>query len=124
MKQFKLIDTWISVVLIVSFALLSLIKLDYTFLIGYCVVGGWQLVSMLVHSIKGWFTRQRAGRYYYHLTVAVLIILTLVGIFIAPVLWAVMVVLLFAAPFMAAWYTWLCYIEVYVKMQRPMAALR
>ena len=124
MKKFKMIDTWISFGLIIIFTLLSLIKLDYTFLIGYCTVGGWQMISMIIHAINGWFTHRKAGRYYYHLSVAVLAALTLLGLLVYPVLWAVIVVLLFAAPFMAIYYTWLCYEEVYVKMQRPMAALK
>ena len=124
MRKFKLIDTWMSNFLIVSFTIISLIKFDYTFLIGYCVVGGWQVISMVVHIAKQWFTHQKAGRHYYHITVAGCAALTLVGLIVSPVLWAVMVVLLFAAPFMACYYAWLCYNEVYVKMQRPMAALR
>jgi len=124
MKKFKIIDTWISFGLIIVFTLLSLIKLDYTFLVGYCTVGGWQMISMMIHAINGWFTHRKAGRFNYHFIVAVLAALSLLGLFVFPVLWVVMVVLLFAAPFMAIYYTWLCYNEVYVKMQRPMAALK
>ena len=124
MKKFKTIDTWISFGLIIVFTLLSLIKLDYTFLVGYCTVGGWQMISMMIHAINGWFTHRKAGRFNYHFIVAVLAALSLLGLFVFPVLWVVMVVLLFAAPFMAIYYTWLCYNEVYVKMQRPMAALK
>jgi hypothetical protein len=47
-----------------------------------------------------------------------------VGGLLYPLLWIVMITLLFAAPFMAIYYTWLCYDEVYVKMQRPLAALK
>jgi hypothetical protein len=124
MKKFKIIDTWISFGLIILFTLLSLIKLDYTFLIGYCTVGGWQMISMIIHAINGWFTHHKAGRYYYHLSVTVLAAITLLGLLVYPVLWVVMIALLFAAPFMAIYYTWLCYDEVYVKMQRPLAVLK
>jgi hypothetical protein len=125
MKKFKTADAWISIVLIVSFTVLSLIKLDYTFLVGYCVVGGWQMISMVIHAIKGWFTHNhKSGRHYYHLAVAYLSATALLGLAIYPVLLFVMVVLVFAAPLMAVYYTWLCYNEVFVKMQRPMAALK
>ncbi len=124
MKKFKLIDTWGSITLITAFTILSLTKLDYTFLIGYCVVGGWQLVSMIVHVMLGWFTHQKAGRYYYQLAVAGIAAAALIGILLNPLLYIIMVLMLFAAPFMACYYTWLCYNEVYVKMQRPLAALR
>ncbi len=124
MKKFKTIDVWTSIVLMVVFAIYSLIKLDNSFLIGYCIVGGWQMISMIIHAINGWFTFGKAARYYYHISIAVLAALTLVGLLAYPVLWTVMLVLLFAAPFMAVYYAWLCYHEVSVKMQRPMAALK
>ncbi len=124
MKKFKTFDAWFSIILIVAFTIYSFVKLDYTFLIGYCVVGSWQMISIIIHALNGWFTFRKAGRFNYHFIVAVLATLTLIGFVAYPVLWAVMVLLLFAAPFMAIYYTWLCYDEVYVKMQRPMAALK
>ncbi|MBC7866071.1 MAG: hypothetical protein H7X88_00940 [Gloeobacteraceae cyanobacterium ES-bin-316] len=124
MKKFKMIDTWGSIGLLVCFTVLSLIKLDHTFLIGYCVLGAWQMMSMVVHAINGWFTHGKTSRYYYQITVAGLAVITLLGLGVPPVLWLLMVVLLFSAPIMAIYYTWLCYQEVYIKMQRPLAALK
>ncbi len=124
MKKFKTIDTWVSIVLLVAFAILSLIRLDYTFLVGYGVVGAWQMMSMIVHIVKGWFTHRKAGRHYYHLVIAALAAILLIGVLVQYVLFFVMIGLLFAAPFMAVYYTWLCYDEVYVRMQRPLAALK
>ena len=124
MKKFKTIDVWTSIVLMVVFAIYSVIKMDNSFLIGYCTVGGWQMISMIIHAINGWFTFGKAGRYYYHLTVAVLGVVVLLSMLAYPVLWVLMAILLFAAPFMAVYYTWLCYDEVFVRMQRPMAALK
>jgi hypothetical protein len=124
MKSFKIIDIGISIGLILIFSVLSLIHRDNTFLIGYWTVGSWQIISMLIHAIKGWFTHSKAGRYYYHITITVLAALSLLGLLVYPVQFLLMAILLFAAPFMAIYYTWLCYNEVYVKMQRPLAALK
>lgn len=124
MKQFKLYDTWISIGLIIGFTLFSLVKLDYTFLIGYCVIGGWQLISMVVHGLNRWFVQKGSARYRYHYMVAIIVLLSLVGLLAYPLLMIVLFVLLFAAPVMAVYYTWLCYREVYVKMQRPLAILK
>ena len=124
MKKFKLIDTWGSIILLLSFTILSLIKRDYTFLAGYFVVGGWQLVSMVVHVACGWFTHQKSGRYYYQLIVACCAAVALTGLLFYPILWGTMIMMLFTAPIMACYYTWLCYNEVYVKMQRPLSVLR
>lgn len=124
MKKFKLYDTWISILLIIGFTIFSLVKLDYTFLIGYCVIGGWQIISMIVHGINGWFAQKGSARYRYHCVVAIIIIAALLGILFNSLLMFVLYILLFAAPFMAIYYTWLCYNEVYVKMQRPLAILK
>jgi hypothetical protein len=124
MKRFKLIDTWISLVLIGVFLLLTLARRDYVFMIGYFVVGGWQVVSMLVHALNGWFCEEGGKRYVYHWVVVITIIMALLGLAIFPLLYLILVVLLFAAPFMAFYYTWICYEEVYVKMQRPLAMLK
>lgn len=124
MKKFKLIDCWISLVLIIIALVYSLIRLDDTFFYGYFLVGGWQCVSMIIHTWNGWFTNKGGARLNYHRVVAVIIALAILGMLYYPVLYIELFALLFAAPFMALYYTRLCYIEVYVKMQRPLALLK
>ncbi|MEP7255608.1 MAG: hypothetical protein ABI666_07510 [Ferruginibacter sp.] len=115
MKKFKTIDMWISIALITGFGIASIINHDYTFIIGYFAVGGWQVISMIVHAVDKWFTEKRGARYIYHWITFISVITMPIGSF-----W----ILLFTAPFMAVYYTWLCYNEVYVKMQRPLAQLK
>ena len=124
MKKFKLYDTWINIGLIGGSLIFSLVKLDYTFLIGYCVVGGWQLISMIVHTLNGWFTQKGTARYNYELAVSIILATGLLGVIIYPLFYIVLFIMLFAAPFMAVYYTHMCYNEVYVKMQRPLALLK
>ena len=124
MKKFKTMDIWVSIGLMIVFTVYSLIRLDYTFLYGYFTVGAWQLISMIIHTWKGWFTNKGGRRIFYHGIVAGLLILALLGVAVYPILYLEMIVLLFAAPFMAIYYTRLCYHEVYVKMQRPLALLK
>ena len=100
MKKFKKIDLWISIVLIAGFAVATVINKDYTFLIGYFVVGGWHVISMLTHIYQVSFTEKKGARNRYH--------------------W----VAFFAAPFMAVFYTWLCFDEVRKMSQRPLAILK
>ena len=57
MKKFKQVDYYINIALILAFSIVSLINMDGTFIIGYLVVGGWQVISMIVHSYHHWFTR-------------------------------------------------------------------
>ena len=115
MKKFKKIDTWISIILITGFAIASIINRDYTFLIGYFVVGGWQGISMLVHVYYRSFTEKKGTRRYYQWITFVSLITMPVGSF-----W----ILLFTAPLMAVFYTWLCFDEVRRMNQRPLALLK
>jgi hypothetical protein len=115
MKKFKTADYRISILLIALFTLVSLIKKDGTFITGYFVTGAWQITSMIIHTWNGWFSRSGSARYIYHWIVLVAVLTLPAGSFF---------ILLFTAPFMAVYYTYLCYQEVTVKMQRPLALLK
>jgi hypothetical protein len=115
MKQFKIIDFWISSLLITGFAIVSVIEMDFTFLIGYIVVGSWQVISMVVHIIARCFVYKAGARFAYNWITLIALITMPLGSF-----W----VLLFTAPFMAIYYTYLCYKETYVMMQRPISILK
>ena len=115
MKKFKIIDAWISAVLIAVFALIYLFSWNFGYVIaGFFVVGGWQLISMIIHAWNHWFTPAGSARKYYHWFAAACL-------FFIPVSFAALV---FMAPFMALYYTWICYEEVHVKMKRPLSVLK
>ena len=119
MKTFKIIDVWISIGLIISFTVLIIYDaagfdvMNSLIFTSYFFIGGWQVISMLVHAITGTFTY--GARYIYHW-------ITLIAVATMPVgsFW----ILWITAPFMAVFYTWLCYREVYIKMKRPLAMLK
>jgi hypothetical protein len=115
MKKFKTIDTWISIILITGFAIATIINRDNTFLLGYFVVGGWQVISMLVHVYYHSFTQKKSIRRSYHWITFISLITMPVGSF-----W----ILLFTAPFMAVYYTCLCFDEVRKMNHRPLALLK
>lgn len=115
MKEFKLIDIWVSIVLIIGFSIYSLIKFDHSFLIGYFVVGGWQVISMIVHAAQKWFTGKDGPRYVYNWITFIALITFPIGSY-----W----ILLFIAPCMAIYYTWQCYYELYILMRRPLDQLK
>lgn len=124
MKKFKTIDIWISTLLITISIIIGLIERNHTVIACYFIVGGWQIISMLVHGINRWFTEMYGIRYFYHSTVLVIIIVSILGIWVYPLILILLYILLYVAPVMAVFYTWLCYREVYVKMQRPLAMLK
>lgn len=115
MKRFKTVDLTMNVALILGSIIFGLIKRDGSFLSGYIIVGTWQVISMCVHAWNKWFVGKKGQRYIYHWITFLSVVTMPVGSF-----W----VLLFLAPFMAIYYSWLCYHEVYVRMQRPLALLK
>lgn len=124
MKKFKIIDCWVSVALILVAAVYGVFQPDFDFLYGYFGVGAWQGLSMILHTWNGWFTNNGGARKNYHMAVAGILVLALAGMLYYPVLYIELCLLLFVAPVMALYYSRLCYIEVYVKMQRPLALLK
>ncbi len=123
MKKFKTFDVAISILLIISFCIYGLINTKYL-LIGYFVVGGWQLISMVIHAFNQWFTHRNTARYVYQSIVLVLLCLAVTGLIVQQVLMPLLFILVFVSPFMAVYYSWLCYHELTVKMQRPLTALK
>ncbi len=124
MKKFKKIDIYISILLIAGFTLMSFVNMDSTFFVGYFVVGGWQLVSMVIHAALGWFTQAYTRRYVYQFIVLGIIVMALSGLVFEFLLILLAFPLLFAAPFMAMYYTWICYYELNTFMKRPLAYLK
>jgi hypothetical protein len=98
--------------------------MDYSFIVGYFVVGGWQVISMLVHAKNHWFIGRGRVRSNYHWIVCGIFITAGIGYFINDVLAVLLYIMIIAAPVMAVYYTVLCYDESYVKMQRPMEFLK
>jgi len=124
MKTFKKIDCWINLLLIGFFLVYSFIKLDHSFLYGYCIVGSWQIISMLVHAYKGYFVSKYHARYYYQAIIMILLASLLIGWIIYPVAFAILFALLFTAPALAVIYSVICYKELTIKMKRPLHDLK
>ena len=120
MKKFKKVDVGISTVLIIFFLTVCISKYDESgyfnvLLTGYFVVGGWQVISMLVHIFYRRSLTLSATRSVYHL-------ITLISLATMPLgsFW----ILVVTAPFMAVFYAWLCFDEVRKMSQRPLAMLK
>jgi hypothetical protein len=121
MKKFKVFDVWFNVGLIVIFTITTILSAsdfldDDLFFLGYFIVGGWQVISMIVHLInKQDLLFNYQSRIVYNW-------ITLISIISMPFggFW----ILFFIAPFMAIFYTILCYRETYIKMKRPLDDLK
>ncbi|WP_462220035.1 hypothetical protein [Ferruginibacter sp.] len=124
MRKFKKIDFEINVILIILCTVFAFCKQGASFFIGYFIVGMWQILSLLIHYYKNWFCEKGTKRRNYQSLIITLLIITAVGFIIYPIIIIVAFILLFAAPVMAVYYTWICYDETYIKMQRPLSVLK
>jgi hypothetical protein len=116
MRRFKKIDVWISISLFLILLTACLVMRGLgCIVISYLIIGGWQLISMIVHAYNGWFNEQKSLRRIYHWIAGLSLVTIPIGSYI---------LLMFMSPVMAAYYTWLCYDEVYVKMKRPLSILK
>jgi hypothetical protein len=119
MKTFKRIDFFGQIILVVGFTIASLVNLDSTFLIGYCVVGGWQFISMIVHFVNRWYCPKGSRRYNYTI-VSFFTVLLMLSVYVLPGVIYFLFIMVFAAPVMAIYYAALCYKEVYYYSKRPL----
>lgn len=124
MKQFKIFDFWVSVILIFVVTIVSIIKADDFIFTGFFIVGGWQILSMLIHYLKKWFCQKGTKRNNYHFTIFLFALYACFGFINKEALFPLFVILLFTAPFQAIFYCWLCWNEITVKMKRPLSILK
>lgn len=122
MKSFKLLDFWISCGIIFCFTVLSFGLSGIYYFFGCFVIGCWQMFSMLVHGFNRCFTIKGGKRYYYHFMTAGILLLWIPGIVFQIRSFAYPIV--FICSLMSVYYTWICYDEVFNKMQRPLALLK
>ncbi len=111
LKFIKGTDILINVVLIGWFVTHFFRRDPDSLLTAYLMVGGWQVVSMVLHEVNKWFTVKYNTRYLYHR-------ISLVAILTMPLgsIW----ILGAAAPFMAIFYTVLCMVEFLRIKKRPL----
>ena len=124
MEKFKTIDVWVNTGLIAAAVLFGLNCADGKFIIGYFVVGGWQVISMFIHAVNGWFCAKDSARRIYHNMVIVILVIVPLSFVFYPISFLLLMALLFVSPFMAVYYTALCYNEVKTINQRPLAFLK
>ena len=116
MKKFKIADMWISTALIIASFIWLLFSFDLEHLVTtYVIVGGWQLISMGVHAVNRTFTSWPGIRVIYHWISVIMVVTIPLGS-----AW----ILVFVSPFMAIFYTWLCFYETCEKMRRPISYLK
>ncbi|XVJ67918.1 MAG: hypothetical protein HEQ40_17700 [Lacibacter sp.] len=116
MKAYKLAEVLINTTLILAFLCAFAITQSFELLfLSYFIVGSIQLLSMLFHLFKGWFSNHNI-RFVYYIFLLFTGVLCFggIGFFI----------LLYAAPLMAAFYVFICYRELKILQLRELVHLK
>src|SRR5436190_375521 len=89
----------------------------------YFIVGGWYLVSLVIHLF---ISSQKYKRHYRNiLTICIALVgVFCVGLLLPFVVISVLYVLIFAAPLLAAFYTYDCLAEIHYLHKRPISLLK
>ncbi|HEV7782992.1 MAG TPA: hypothetical protein VGO58_17070 [Chitinophagaceae bacterium] len=113
MKTFKQTDYWISTGLIIICTVINILSWSILTLIhSYFIIGGWQVISMLVHMLNHWFMKKGGNRSHFHWVSFTLLAVTMLGFALPPLLMFILCILLVISPFLAVIYTLICYEEL------------
>lgn len=129
MKKFKIVDCWVSAILITGSFIYGFISRNFNFIAGYFIVGGWQLISIATHYLTDTFIGKARNNYTKLIGWATV---SLFSLFIVALAWEplygllliALLLVLIISPLMAIYYTYLCFEETYMKMKRPLALLK
>jgi hypothetical protein len=123
MKTIKKIDFWLQVLLIVGFSIGIIIEQRGMYFTALLVIGIWQISSMIGHSLKSCFTANKTKRWFYNRITLLTLVVMAMGLVTPPFAY-VYFVLLYIAPAMALYYTFICGRELYLMQRRPLAMLK
>lgn len=128
MKRLKEIDVTIQILLIAGSFIYGVVIADYRFILGYFVVGGWQLLSCLLHAVSPYPYLPSPARRSYLLTLlwtfGLGVLSLAVNSFSHGFILLFLFALLFVSPFYAIWYTYICAEETGRMRQRELIQLR
>lgn len=117
MKKFKKIDCIVQAVLLLAALCWNLLGVsrgrflgNEPFVIPYFTIGGWQLMSVLVHAIKPMYNKKILRRIYLFVLLAV-VAGAILAYFQGDAVLLFFYALLVAAPFMAMYYCIVCIAE-------------
>ena len=115
MKLFKTIDWVGQLLLIVIGAVLALVKnagfLSTDFTLAYVLVGGWQMLSVLVHLFLPKAVKINARKYYLWLLALTMLAGIIIGLAIEDAIIGYLFAMLFWTPLLAIFYLFICYKE-------------
>lgn len=134
MKTFKRLDFLVQITMFfIWIPLFIFSRNNMGFLYFYFVVGGWQLLSCLIHGIYSQNFYPVKARKHYLVTLLVVVILGIISFAsvlvpflgsIAPLFFPFAFGSLFFTPLMAVWYCYICHKEIKLFEQREWVLLK
>ena len=120
MKTHKRIDLTVQAILLVVFAILLTVNQTATLLPTYLeVVGGWQILSLVIHFINRWHPLRGSRRHNFQLVLlALILVMCLMPFFqiLGTLFYHVLIVILL----LPLYYLWVCFMEVFYYTKRPL----
>lgn len=123
MRTIKLYDAWIQAIMIIVFFILGVINTSNSILVGYFVVGSYQVINAITHTLFD-FKSTSKYRHYYNLTLVYLSIVVAIAFLVPSILFIIAYLMLFISPFLAIAYNAICFYEVKKMYERPLAQLK
>ena len=122
MKTLHQIDYYGQLMLYIGIALLLPWHSGYIYP-AYLLVGGWHLLSVLLHLFfRGSFIMSKQRTYYQRVLLVILVIF-LAGIFLPFLVWIGLLLLLYVSPVLAVWYTIITRVELLHNQRRQFIPL-
>lgn len=109
-------------IITIAFCIIGIVSNKLDLYYAYFIVGAVQLLSMLAHEVTRCFIGDKARRFYHNLTYILVVCMMFAAV--VQFTFFVFYLLLFAAPFMAFYYVWLCYRETFIYLKRPLSILK
>ncbi|MEO5562108.1 MAG: hypothetical protein ABIR18_01710 [Chitinophagaceae bacterium] len=107
MKTYIQIDFVVQLIIVPLFVLYGIIVDRNILAMSYFIIGGWQILSCIIHEIFRNYYRSRQRNYY----LWTLLFLVFAGMLCIPVMIYFGFALLIISPFLAIWYICICYLE-------------
>lgn len=117
MKRLQLIDYYGQLLLYAVIAVLMLWEMDY-FYAAYLLMGGWQLLSVLLHLPNRSSFISSKQRYYYQWVLLAILLIFLAGSIVPVMIWIGLLLLMYVSPVLAVWYIIITRMELLHNQRR------
>jgi len=111
MKRIKEIEVYSNIVLYSILLILVLLQKIF-FVYTYFIIGGWQVLGMLIHIVNGWFMQKKGTRVKYQWVILIIGLSFLPALASPPLLMILLYLMLLVSPLLAICYISICMTEV------------